>query len=340
MRLSSTLRAAPVAPSRSSAARTFAAIDMGSSSAKMLVLRAGADGRWKTVLDVKQGTFLGKDIGADKVLPKANEERALKALTAFVEQAKKYGVEPGQIGMIATAVMRNTVNGPAFARQIQEQLGLKPHVLAGDREAELGYLGAIAPFRKKGQPQRFASLDLGGGSFQLAIGDGQRMQAGASTQVGSNFVLEKYFQAERISPSQLAAADAALKTAAPMPLDTKRLQGRELVATGGISKFLRAHFHKDVITRGDIEALRRKVGALGYDERVTLVQQGKSQKAREALGVDTADGARDYGVKLPASATLLLRILDGLGVDEVRVSQTDARHAVIARLRSGVPIDR
>jgi exopolyphosphatase/guanosine-5'-triphosphate,3'-diphosphate pyrophosphatase len=273
------------------------------------------------------------------VLPKANEERALKALTAFVAQAKKLGVEPSQIGMIATAVMRNTVNGAEFARQIHDQLGLTPHVLQGAQEAELGYLGAIEPFRKKGQAQRFASLDLGGGSFQLAIGDAKKMQAGASTQVGSNFVLEHCFRDERITPAQLDAADRALKTDAPMPLETKLLKGRALVATGGVSKFLRAHLGKDVITRADIDGLRRKVGALSYDDRVALVQQGKSEKVREALGIDTVDGARDYGIKLPASATLLLRILDGLGVDQVRVSQTDARHAIIGRLRAGVAID-
>jgi exopolyphosphatase/pppGpp-phosphohydrolase len=316
-------------------AGTYAAIDMGSSSAKMLILRDG-----KTVLDVKQGTLLGKDIGADHVLPQGNQERALKALKAFVAQAKRYGVQPGEIGMIATAVMRNTVNGAAFAKQIHDTLGLTAHVLPGKTEAELGYLGAIAPFLKKGTPQKFASLDLGGGSFQLAIGDGERMRAGASTQVGSNFVLEHFFPGERITPAQFDAADAALKTAAPMPLDTAKLKGRELVATGGVSKFLRAHFHKSVIGHDEIDALRREVGALGYGERSALVQRGKSQKVREALGVDTAEGARDYGIKLPASATLLLRIFDALGVDHVRVSTTDARHAVIARLAAGIPVDR
>jgi exopolyphosphatase/pppGpp-phosphohydrolase len=323
----------------SSTRRTFAAIDMGSSSAKMLILRQGDGGRWKTVVDVKQGTSLGRDIGPDKILPRANEDRALAALKTFVAQAQKYGVAAQDIGMIATAVMRNTVNGPAFARQIQDELGVTPHVLAGTTEAELGYLGAIEPFRKKGPAQRFASLDLGGGSFQLALGDGHRMQAGASTQVGSNFVIETYFPTEKISGTQFDAADAGLKQTAPLPLDTKRLAGRTLVATGGISKFLRAHFHKDVITRADIDALRRQIGKLNGTERIAVIQQNKNAKTLDALGVATVEGAREYGTKLPASSTLLLRILDGLGVAEVRVSQTDSRHAIIRRLQAGIAID-
>ncbi len=129
------------------------------------------------------------------------------------------------------------------------------------------------------------------------------------------------------------------KQSAPLPLDTKRLAGRTLVATGGISKFLRAHFQKDVITRSDIDMLRREVGKLSSTERIAIVQKGKNAKTLEALGVATADGAREYGTKLPASSTLLLRILDGLDVAEVRVSQTDSRHAIIRRLQAGIAID-
>lgn len=300
----------------------------------MLIMKQTATGRFRTVLDVKEGTRLGKDIGPDRVLPKENQERALTALTQFIVQAEKHGVPAKEIGFITTAVMRNTVNGGAFAAQIEKTLGLKPRILSGREEAQMGYLGAIKPFRKEGSPQRFASLDLGGGSFQLAIGTGERMQRGASTQVGSNRVLETYFPQERIDAAGFQRADEALQKVAPMPLPTQALSNRQLVATGGISKFLRAHFGKDEISRADIDGLRRKVGALSYDQRVAVVTQGKSATAKLALGIDTKNGAKDYGIKLPASATLLLRILDGLGVDKIRVSETDARHALIDQLQA------
>ncbi|HJW75746.1 MAG TPA: hypothetical protein VJ787_08785, partial [Thermoleophilia bacterium] len=107
------------------------------------------------------------------------------------------------------------------------------------------------------------------------------------------------------------------------------LAGRTLVATGGISKFLRAHFGKDVITQPEIDRLRREVIALSYAERVPLVQGTKDEATMAALGIDSPEGALDYGKKLPASTSLLLHILDGIGVQQVRVSETDARHALI-----------
>src|SRR5262245_52716169 len=115
---SSPHRTQAVARDSGGRAGTYAAIDMGSSSAKMLVLRRQADGSWKTLVDVRETTFLGKGIGVDKMIPAANQERALAALRRFVAMAGKYGVEPKSVGMIATAVMRNTVNGPQFAKQI------------------------------------------------------------------------------------------------------------------------------------------------------------------------------------------------------------------------------
>ncbi|MBX7114230.1 MAG: hypothetical protein K1X64_07825 [Myxococcaceae bacterium] len=327
--VATTATTATIRSRQSEKSNVFAAIDMGSSSTKMLIVKQTATGKWRTVLDVKEGTRLGKDIGADRVLPKENQERALTALTQFIVQAQKHGVPAKEIGFITTAVMRNTVNGATFAAQIEKTLGLKPRILTGREEAQLGYLGAIRPFRHDGSPARFASLDLGGGSFQLAIGTEAHMQRGASTQVGSNHVLEAYFPHERIDAAGFKRADEALKKIAPMPMPAQALANRQLVATGGISKFLRTHFGKDEISRAEIDGLRRKVGALSYRQRVAVVTEGKSATEKRALGIDTPKGAKDYGIKLPASATLLLRILDGLHVDKVRVSETDARHALI-----------
>jgi hypothetical protein len=133
-----------------------------------------------------------------------------------------------------------------------------------------------------------------------------------------------------IDAPAFASADAALPGLAAMPLANEKLAARTLVAVGGISKFLKAHLGTAVITRDAIVKLRREVGAMTVGERVPVIQAGKSQKALEALGIETRAGALDYAVKLPASTTLLLRIMDGLGVTALEVSGTDARFALIS----------
>lgn len=306
----------------------FAAIDLGSSSVKMLVEERGEDGKLRVLTDVKIGCALGKDVPENGAIPEANMQRAIDALKQLLGTTAQYGIDPAEIPMITTAVVRNSTNGEDFADRIRHELGLaKLKVLSGDDEAEIGFKGALAMMH--GAKGNYATLDLGGGSFQLAIGTEARLEDGGSTQIGSNYVVQNLLASEILTPQDFATADAKLQTVAPMPMPTEKLAGRTLVATGGISKFLRAHLGKDVIGAAEIDALRKSMGAIGFDARVPLIQAGKDAATQKALGVDTVQGARDYGIKLVASSTLLLHILKGIGVSEVRVSETDARHALI-----------
>lgn len=318
---------------RALASRSFAAIDLGSSSAKMLIQTMGKDGKLRTVADVKIGCALGKGVQNGGDIPPENQQRALDALEKLLAIAAQHGVDAKDIPMITTAVVRNAGNGVGFLARIHGERGLvRARVLSGDDEAATGYRGALQMMG--GKKGRYATLDLGGGSFQLAIGSASKLTDGGSTQVGSNVILDTMLAPAagpdgKGDPAIFADVEKKLAELAPMPLDVAQLHGRTLVATGGISKFLRAHFGKDVITQDEIEQLRRQVIALPYAERVPLVQGTKDEATRVALGVETPEGALDYGKKLPASTSLLLHILDGIGVQEVRVSETDARHQLI-----------
>ena len=320
-------------------AGVFAAIDLGSSSVKMLVLQATASG-WTTLVDQKIGCALGKGVENGMPIPAENQERALNALKTLVALAQQYGVALADIPMVTTAVVRNASNGADFVRRVNVEAGLSPRVLSGDEEADIGYRGALGALLHT--PGRYASLDLGGGSFQLAIGTEQGLQAGGSTQVGSNIILDTLINPRtdkegRVDDALFLHIDAELHRLAPMPIDAALLSGRTLLATGGVSKFLKVQLSTDVVTRRDIDDLRRQLGSLCVAERSAFVQEHKTPTQKEALGIGTQLGALDYGKKLPASLSLLLHILDGIGVSELRVSSTDSRHALIYATQTEEP---
>ena len=317
----------------------FACIDMGSNSSKLLVVEVDARGKWKTLLDERIGTSLGKDLLPDGTIPAENKARVRAALRQFVHDAQRLGVKAADIGFITTAAMRQAPNGAEVLEELKAECGLvRGRILAGEDEARSGFLGALAMFRNEGSASdNYATIDLGGGSFQLAIGTRDAFARGGSASVGSNFVLQEALPrgATTYGAADYAAADARLRAGVAMPLDPTLLEGRTLVAIGGVSKFLRAHFGKDLLSRSEIDALRHEIGALPVDERNAVVQRGKDATTMRALGIDTPEGAKDYGAKLPASATLLLHIMNGIGVDELRVSETDARHEVIRGVLGG-----
>ena len=326
------LRTQAISDPRPQHRNVFAAIDLGSSSAKMLILQRVGES-WKTVVDVKIGCALGKGVPVGGELPEANQQRAVDALQQFVQEAARAGVAVADIPMITTSVVRMAPNGDAFVARVAAEVGLRPRILTGPQEADVGYRGALGPLL--GRPGRYATLDLGGGSFQLAVGTEAGKEDGKSTEVGSNLILDTLIN-PRANPdgsfdgeAVFFVVDAELKQRAPMPLPPDVLDGRTLVATGGISKFLRAHFGKDMLRRDDIDRMRRDVAKLPHNDRIAFVREGKSAEQMKALGIETDEGALDYGKKLPASASLLLHILDGIQVAAVRVSETDARHALI-----------
>jgi exopolyphosphatase/pppGpp-phosphohydrolase len=311
--------------------QTFAAIDLGSSSGKMLVGKVTATGV-RIVVDRKIGCALGRDVGAGQPIPATNMDRAIAALKAFVALAGQHGVDVSSIPLITTAVVRNAPNGADFVARVQREVGLRARILSGVEEADVGFRGALGPLLQT--PGRYATIDLGGGSFQLAVGTEQGLEQGGSTQVGSNSILDDLINPRVgedgvVSADVFALVDDTLRETAPLPLPKDAIVGRTLVATGGVSKFLRVHLGKDVVGRDEIDALRRRLGAMSIPERAAFVSTGRSDDEKAALGIGTSLDTQDYGRKLPASLSLLLHIVDGLGLDEVRISSTDARHALL-----------
>ena len=311
--------------------QTFAAIDLGSSSGKMLIGKVTATGV-QVVVDRKIGCALGRDVDAGQAIPDTNMDRAVDALKAFVALAGQHGVDVAGIPLITTAVVRNAPNGADYVARVQREVGLSARVLSGVEEADVGFRGALGALLHT--PGRYATIDLGGGSFQLAVGTEQGLEQGGSTQVGSNTILDDLINPRAnadgcIGVDVFTLVDETLRQTAPMPLPKDAIVGRTLVATGGVSKFLRLHLGKDVVGRDEIDALRRQLGALPIPERTTFVSTGRSDDEKAALGIGTSPSAHDYGKKLPASLSLLLHIIDGLGLDEVRISSTDARHALL-----------
>ena len=308
--------------------RVFASIDLGSSSVKLLVMAQNAAGALHVVEDRRVGANLGRQLAADGALPQSNQDRTLAALSELVAVAQARGVAPSDIPVIATAAVRNAPNGDAFVERMKTAVGLTDtRVLTGQQEAQTGYLAALAGIST--QPTgRYVTLDLGGGSFQLAVGNPAQMERGGSTQVGSNRV-QTLLPPGAISNAEFAAADRKLAQLAPMPLPVEAASGRTLAAVGGISLFLKTHFGRSDIGLSQIAALREQLGNLPPQDRIARLLENRTDAERMALGADTPERALDVAQKVPAKLTLLLHIMRTCGLETLHVSQADARHLLI-----------
>ncbi len=135
--------------------KKFAVIDVGSNSVRLMFV---ADG--KVLYKALNTTRLGEGL-AEKPLLKAEAiERSAKAVAQFHAQAVSEGAE--QVFAFATAAVRTAENRRDFIDSVQALCGLQVEVISGEKEAEIGILGALG--NADG-----GVIDIGGASTEIVV---------------------------------------------------------------------------------------------------------------------------------------------------------------------------
>lgn len=144
----------------------YSVIDVGSNSIRLMNCMV-VDGRLTHCEKHIRTTKLGKGVDATGKLSEASMKDSFEALLEFKSMMASYDGE--FIGAFATSAVRDALNGGSFAEESERLTGFKMHIIQGDREARLGYLGVAA-----GLPagvDKLVVLDIGGGSTEVIAGD-------------------------------------------------------------------------------------------------------------------------------------------------------------------------
>lgn len=115
----------------------YAAIDLGSNSFHMLVVREVA-GSIQTLSRIKRKVRLAAGLNSDNTLSAEAMERGWQCLRLFAERLQD--IPPTQIRVVATATLRLAVNAGSFWRK-RRRSGTPVQVISGEEEARLIYRG-------------------------------------------------------------------------------------------------------------------------------------------------------------------------------------------------------
>lgn len=142
-------------------------VDVGSNSIRMVVFD-GAARSPAYFYNEKVMAGLGQGLSETNRLNPKGRDRALVALRRFAALAVDMGVSP--LTCVATAAVREAEDGPEFRLQVEEETGLKLHVIDGQEEARLSAQGVLL-----GWPEANGLVcDIGGNSMELAeVADGK-----------------------------------------------------------------------------------------------------------------------------------------------------------------------
>jgi exopolyphosphatase/guanosine-5'-triphosphate,3'-diphosphate pyrophosphatase len=252
-------------------------VDVGSNSVRMVVFD-GAARSPAYFYNEKVMAGLGKGLAETGRLNPEGRVRALAALRRFALLAEGWGVAP--LTVVATAAVREAIDGPEFRDLVLRETGLKMWVIDGAEEARLSAQGVLL-----GWPGAEGIVcDIGGSSMELARIGGGRVGQRVSTPLGPF----RQMQVPGGPEARRAHAAAILK-----PLrDRFRSKGARIYLVGGSWRVIarmdmerRAYpltvLHEyrmtpdqvletiDWIARNDAAALRARTGTSG--ERMELV---------------------------------------------------------------------
>jgi exopolyphosphatase/guanosine-5'-triphosphate,3'-diphosphate pyrophosphatase len=189
-----------------------AVIDIGTNSVLLLVARRrGAE--LEVALDQATITRLGKGVAATGTLAPESIARTLEVLRAYRETAAQYGATPLAV---TTEGVRLANNRDDFLNPAAAVLGAPVRLLSGAEEAELSYRSVA---QEAGVTGPLRVLDIGGGSTELAVGEGQKLVSSVSHPIGAVRLTERFVRHDPPTPEEVAAIEeAALAAFRSQPL--------------------------------------------------------------------------------------------------------------------------
>jgi len=332
-----------------SAVARVAAIDCGTNSLRLLVADVDpAAGRLTDVDRRMEIVRLGQGVDATGRLAPEALDRTLHALAGYAKIIKAASADA--VRMVATSATRDAANAADFVRGVEGVLGVPPEVLSGQDEAYLSFTGATAelaaaggqatapggPAAATGGP--YLVVDIGGGSTEFVLGDGQPAGHPAartglsalSVDIGCVRLTERHLHGDPPSRAEIAAAAADIETAldavaAAMPAATARtlvgLAGSVTTVAGlalGLAEYDPGRIH------------HARIPAAQVAEQTRLLL-GQTRAERAALGV-MHPGRVDV---IGGGALVLDHVMHRFRFAEVLVSEHDILDGIAWSLAAG-----
>jgi exopolyphosphatase/guanosine-5'-triphosphate,3'-diphosphate pyrophosphatase len=287
-----------------------AAIDIGSNTTRLLVAEP-VDGQLKKVMEQRAYTRIGKALDGDGEIPAAKVAEVAEVVATQVRLARELGAET--IRTVATAAIREAVNGERVAGRIGEAAGVEVEILGEQEEGRLSFIGAT---KGLGHPVegKVGVVDVGGGSTEVILGTASGgVDEVRSWRVGSG-----------------ALADELIVSDPPSAAEIRRIRDRIDDIFEGVELERPAHA---VAVGGSATSLRRLVGTV-------LEYETLERGIRVLAGDPAADVAKRFEldpvrVRILATGVLLLEKLSDLLGQPLQIGKGGLREGVILDLLNG-----
>lgn len=240
---------------------TVAAVDCGTNSIRLLILRREQDGSITELAREVRLARLGQGVDATGEF---HPDALARANVIFEEYAGLIDAEgTDEVRFVATSAARDVSNRAEFERNVRDRLGVAVDVITGDEEARLSTMGVLSGVDAHTPALVF---DIGGGSTELiVVDDGAAVRSALSLDIGAVRIKERFLHSDPATADEVAAARehvgalldgagvdfAALKSAIGVAGTVTSVAASVL----SLQQYSRQAVHETVLSRADIDRI-------------------------------------------------------------------------------------
>ncbi len=292
-----------------------AVVDIGSNSTRLLVAEIDGDRVTAELVRRTKVTRLGQGVDADGRLAPEAMERVYATLEDYRGLIDEQGAE--RAVAVLTSAVRDAANGEEFAETVRTRFGIEPHVLAGEQEAQLSFLGATSE-RDPDDGTPTLVIDIGGGSTEMIIGARRTAGFHVSTQAGVVRQSERHIRTDPPTAEELSelADDVRAILHAAVPEEQRRAVEFGIAVAGtatslaAIAQRLDPYdpekVHGYVLRGPERDRLRAYLASIPLEER------------RKVPGLDPARAPT-----IVPGVIILEEVMAMFGLDAVEISEHD-----------------
>ncbi len=290
----------------------FAAIDLGSNSFHIIIARE-LGGRMQIIDRHKEMVRLRAGLQPDGGLSPDAQERALACLRRFGQLIKAIPAE--NVRCVGTNTLRNMKHSTEFLKQAREALGHDIHIISGQEEARLIYLG-VAHGLPHSDEQRLV-IDIGGGSTEFIIGHHTTCEHLTSTEMGCVSFSQQFFADGALTGKRFdRAVTRAQQILRPYSRPLRELGWDAVYGASGTIKALggiiRANGWGEHITPDGLRRIRDRLIEAGHVDALAL--DGLKAERRPVIAGGLA---------------VLMGAVEALEIDRLQVSGNALREGLI-----------
>lgn len=292
-----------------------AALDLGTNTFLCLIAEGDKNGITKVHKDLVQVVRLGQ--GVDKT-GEFHPDALVRARTCLAEFKNEMDAQKvDKILAMATSAARDAKNGSELFK-IGEDLGIPIEIIPGEDEARITYQGGTVGL--EGKDKVSLIVDVGGGSTELIVGKANQILFAESLNIGAVRLTERFITSQPIAAKEQEGVTQFAGTELDKVLGEMRKHNVErMIAVAGTPTAIVA------VEVGGFDEKKVDGYFLSKERLQYWVKEFAQTSVEEKKTKYQLGGRADI---IFAGASILLGVLDKLGMNGMYVSTKGVRYGV------------